>query len=279
MSYRNVISYDGVEPVHLFKNVELVFGSRLLVRDYQVALVVEPGRRITEYESGMHYLDIRNSHILKAVSKLLYDDNPYKVEVYFGSVEKVYPTHFGGRFKAYQKDTKIEETFTFTCRADIKLNSLEEIYINSPLLLNTLTAQAIEEYLRGPITAKISSVLSKIAVRKDWDVVDLNQKICGINDILKKCIADEFFEYGFVLESINISSIEIAEGLKRHEVIQEAKTTAVAAATLGINNETKMLLDILEKYGQNGDTNGSASLAMLPVMLDLYDTYVKKREK
>ncbi|HKL73427.1 MAG TPA: SPFH domain-containing protein [Clostridia bacterium] len=183
-------------------------GSRLVVRESQMAVLVNKGKFADVFEPGTYKLDdLANIPILSALANWVYAfETKWTAEVYFINTVQFLNQKWGTQNPVMLRDKdfgmiRIRAFGVYSFRAvDIK-KCIEEFAGTRPLA----KVDDVNEYLKRAIVSKLSDVIgeSKIAA------LDFASQYDELSEFAQQKLQKHFEEFGLELSSFHIENISL----------------------------------------------------------------------
>ncbi len=192
---------------------DLKLGAQLIVRESQSAVFMRGGKALDTFGPGRHTLTTANVPLLGELLKIPFGgQTPFKAEVMFVNHKVFTNLKWGTREPILFRDAEL---------AMVRLRAFGIMSFrveNAQLFLNNLvgtkgsyTQQAIEDFLRGIIIARLTDFLGENLKT----VFDLPRYFDELAAGTKARVKDDFGKYGMVLEDLLINSISPPEEVQK----------------------------------------------------------------
>lgn len=192
---------------------KLMFGSKLTVREGQVAVFVNKGQIADVFEPGMHKLSARNLPVLTKLNSWKYGFNsPFFSEVYFVNTRQFTNQKWGTSNPIAMRDKdfgtiRIRGFGAYSFKvADAGL-FLKELFGTS----STFKTEDIVNYLKSMIVAGISDTIAESKI----GALDLAANLLEFNEMTKAQIADKFDAMGLSLVNLIVENISFPEQVEK----------------------------------------------------------------
>jgi membrane protease subunit (stomatin/prohibitin family) len=193
---------------------EIKNGAQLIVRETQVAILVDQGRFADVFQPGRHELTTANMPILTTLRGWKYGFNsPFKVEVYFVSTKQFMNQKWGTKNPILMRDSEFGPirmrafgTFNF------KVGSDPKIFIKNVAGTDgNFTTDGIQDQLRNYVITKLTDQLAESKIPVLDMAANLNEFSAALTTILKP----EFDELGIDLTKFLIENISLPEEVEK----------------------------------------------------------------
>ena len=221
MAIIDVVKFDGLRSrdwlVYKFPSDTLVFGTRLIVNEGQVAVFVKGGQVCDLFYPGSYILDTDNLPVLFHIFNLPYGGNtPFTAEVYFintktkldipwgtsDPIQLIDPKYFVKlRIRAFgQMGLKLMDYSLFFREL---IGSMNQNYI--------VSFDKIKLFYRGMVVTKVKSIISEMILAEKISAVEISAHLDDISDKCREEISGEFQKYGFNVVNFFVQSINFPD--------------------------------------------------------------------
>ncbi len=198
--------YEIVHKVDMSKNI-VKRGSRLTVREGQVAIFCDKGTVADVFKPGMYKLDTDTLPILTSLLSWAYAfESPFKSDIYFISTRLFVNHKWGTATPVIIKDNKLGTvrvrgygTYSFRV-SDAKL-----LFKNLSGARPTFTTADVENYMRSMLVMGISDALGACGIQ----VEDMSANLMELSGVVLKSLSPRFKELGLELSSFNFESLSL----------------------------------------------------------------------
>lgn len=210
--------------------VEIMNGSRLIVRDGQVAVFVKEGRVADIFAPGQYKLETKN---LPFLTQLMHwnkgFNSPFKAEVYYVTTTQFNGQKWGTSSPLTVNDSKIGSgvpvrafgTYAYKIN-DAKLFLMELLGSKSEF-----TTDKIQDHLRSIIVSSMTDVIAS----SKFGVFDLSSKLTEFNEIAKTSLQSKFNALGMTLVTMVVESINFPAEIQ--EMINKRAGVGIMADKMG----------------------------------------------
>lgn len=192
---------------------KLMYGSKLTVRESQIAVFVNKGKIADIFEPGMHKLEARNLPILTKLNSWKYGFNsPFFSEVYFVNTKQFANQKWGTSNPIAMRDKdfgtiRIRGYGAFSFKVSDAGLFLKELFGTN----STFETEDIASYLKTIIVAGISDTIAESKI----GALDLAANLLEFNEMTKAQIAHKFEEMGLRLTSLIVENISFPEQVEK----------------------------------------------------------------
>lgn len=196
---------------------EIKQGAQLIVRQSQIAILVDQGKIADVFASGRHELATKNLPVLSSIRgwKYLFD-SPFKAEVYFVNTRNFTNLKWGTKNPVMLRDpefgpVRLRSYGTYVVRVADPVKFVTEIVGTG----GHFTLDGICDQLRNLIVTRFADMLGESRI----PVLDLAGNYDELSSLLTQKIAGEFLEYGLdvtklLVENVSLP-IEVEEALDK----------------------------------------------------------------
>lgn len=192
---------------------KIMMGSKLTVRESQVAVFVNKGKIADIFGPGMHKLDARNLPILTILNSWKYGFNsPFFSEVYFVNTKQFANQKWGTSNPIAMRDKdfgtiRLRGYGAFSFRVKDAGIFLKELFGTS----SNFKTEDISNFLKTIIVAGISDTIAESKI----SALDLAANLLEFNEMTKTQIADKFESLGLELVSLIVENISFPEEVEK----------------------------------------------------------------
>jgi len=251
--------------------LEIIWGSQLIVRESQTAIFFRDGRSLDTFGPGRFILQTQNLPLLtKFFTSLGYGpQSPFKAEVYFLNM-KLFPNlKWGTKEPILFKDSELQ-------MIRLRSHGIFSIQIKDPaLFLNKVVGTQglyynsdIEDYLRNIITTRMTDILGN-AIKT---IFDMPKELNKLSLIIKSSLNLDFEGLGLFIHDFYVNSVSLPQNVQE---MVDARTGMAAIGNMDKFMKYKAALS-LEKAAENPGGSAAAGVGvgagmgmgfMLPQML------------
>lgn len=192
---------------------EIMMGSKLTVRESQVAVFVNKGKIADIFEPGMYRLSTSNLPILtKLMSWKTGFNSPFKAEVYFVSTRQFTDQKWGTVNPIIMRDpelgaVRIRGFGKFSFKVFDAEKFLKELFGTS----STFTTKDITDYLKSMIISDISDTLAEMKI----SALDVSANLKEISAAVEKNLDEDFKKIGLKLVTVIIENLSVPEEVEK----------------------------------------------------------------
>ena len=186
---------------------EIKNGAKLIVRESQVAILVDGGRIADLFGPGTHTLTTENLPILSTLRNWKHGfESPFKVEVYFVSTKNFIDQKWGTKNPIMLRDPEFGPirlrafgTYTFKVKDAVKF--IEEVAGTNAYF----TTDEVANQLRNITISRFTDVLGESKI----PILDLAANYDELSLYIKNRICADFEAYGIELTQLSIENISL----------------------------------------------------------------------
>ena len=251
--------------------------AKLQVTDAQEAIIVVNGTKSQKFGPGQFDLDSPNYPILRAFYGIPFGgENPWTVQAWF--VNKLTPKDVDwsiGEFPIFDSSFQAQIPIEVHGKYGITVADAERLVLKLALGFPTnadgeveVTADDFTEQLRGELTAKTKSLITKIFVMNQYSINTISGHLADMSAILEPELNSFFEEFGCRLSKFYVTSVGIDTSTESGRVAQEAINQQTAQKISGHTwQQGKMFETAQQALGGNGSGGGLLGAVMMAGML------------
>ncbi|HEX8658740.1 MAG TPA: SPFH domain-containing protein [Hymenobacter sp.] len=230
-------------------------GAQLVVRDSQVALLMDQGRIADVFGPGRHVLATANLPVLTTLRGWKYGfDSPFKVDIFFVSTKQFTNLKWGTPNPVILRDPEFKQVRvrafgTFTLRVTDAARFLTEFAGTNSLV----RISDVEGQLRSAIVNKFSDTLAEANV----SVLDLARNYQELGERLRPLLQDDFGAYGLELSRFYLENASLPAEV---EAFLDKTTQMSMVGDLGRFQQFQAGLAVEKAAEQEGGIGGAAVL-------------------
>lgn len=261
---------------------QIMNGSKLTVRESQIAIFVNKGKLADIFEPGMYKLETSNLPILTQILSWPYGfKSPFYADVYFINTKQFTNLKWGTSNPIVMRDKefgtiRIRGYGTYAFKVENPKVFLEELFGTN----STFLTSDIEQYLKSMLVSCISDAIAESKI----SALDMACNLMEFSEVVKENIAHKFASLG-----LNITNFVI-ENISFPEQVEKAIDTRSSMGVLGDTMDTYMkytaanAMSDAAKNNTPGNLSGAGvglgtGLAMADMMKQAYSSSSKKAEK
>ena len=191
----------------------IMFGSKLTVREGQVAVFVNKGKLADVFEPGMHTLHTSNLPILTQLLALPFGfKSPFYADIYFISKKQFTNQTWGTSTPITMRDAefgtiRIKGYGKYSFRVDDSKTFLKEIFGTC----ESFATEDINNYLRSIVVASISDTIAESKVK----ALDLASNLLEFSKLSLDVAKSHFAEIGLKLSKLIIENFSFPEEVEK----------------------------------------------------------------
>ncbi|MDD4150142.1 MAG: SPFH domain-containing protein [Bacteroidales bacterium] len=195
--------------VHRFERYqnEIKMGSKLTVRESQVAVFINEGQIADVYSPGMYTLTTENMPILSTLKGWKYGFNsPFKAEVYFVNTKKFLDNKWGTPNPVMLRDAefgpiRIRAFGNYEFRVNDAATFIRDIVVTD----GSFTTEQVTNQLRNIIVTRFTDAVAEAKI----PVLDMAANYNEFSEVIGKVIKDKYNAYGLEMTKFLVSNISL----------------------------------------------------------------------
>ena len=221
MAIIDVVKFDGLRSrdwlVYKFPSDTLVFGTRLIVNEGQVAVFVKGGQVCDLFYPGSYILDTDNLPVLFHIFNLPYGGNtPFTAEVYFINTKTKLDIPWGTSDPIQLIDPKYFVKLRIRAFGQMGLKLMDyslffRELIGSMNQNDIVSFDKIKLFYRGMVVTKVKSIISEMILAEKISALEISAHLDDISDKCREEISGEFQKYGFNVVNFFVQSINFPD--------------------------------------------------------------------
>lgn len=192
---------------------EIMKGSKLVVRESQLAIFVQEGKIADIFTAGTHKLDTHNLPILTTLSNWVYAfESKFKGDVYFINTTQFTNRKWGTTNPVMMRDAdfgviRLRGHGIYSFRATDPEKLLKQLFGTRPILR---TAD-IEGHLKKAIISKLSDAIAESRIA----ALDLSMHYDELSAAAKNILDADFKDFGLELVTFYIENLSLPEEVEK----------------------------------------------------------------
>ena len=188
-------------------------GSKLTVRESQIAIFVNKGKLADIFEPGMYSLETSNLPILTQLLSLPYGfKSPFYADVYFINTKQFTNLKWGTTNPIAMRDKdfgtiRLRGFGTYAFKMENPKVFMEQLFGTN----STFTTDDISQYLKSMLVSCISDTIAEAKI----SVLDMSSNLLEFSDVVKENIAHKFNELGLTITNFVIENISLPEEVEK----------------------------------------------------------------
>jgi len=237
---------------------KIMMGSKLTVRESQVAIFVDKGKVADVFEPGMYKLSTSNLPFLTAMLSLPYGfKSPFTSEVYFISTKQFTNQKWGTSNPIAMRDKefgtiRIRGYGSYSFKVDEPSTFLKELFGTN----SSFKTEDIASYLRSLIVTSVSDTIASSKI----SAIDLAANLEEFGDAVLNKGGDKLKNLGLKLVNFNVENISFPEE------IEKAIDTRASMGVLSDQMDTFMKYQTANAL-RDASKNSSGNMATAGVQL------------
>ncbi len=204
---------------------QIQMGSKLTVRESQIAILVSDGKIADVFGPGMHKLETSNMPVLTVLKSWAFGfKSPFYADVYFINTKQFTNQKWGTTNPIAMRDKdfgtiRVRGFGAYSFKVNDATVLLKELFGTN----STFNTEDINDYLKTMVVANISDTIAESKI----SALDLASNLLEFNDMAKKALEGKFEEMGLKLTNL------IVENLSFPKAVEEALDTRSSMGIMG----------------------------------------------
>ncbi len=230
---------------------QIMMGSKLVVRESQVAVFVNKGKIADIFQPGTHTLSTSNLPFLTKLLALPYGfKSPFYSEVYFVNTKQFTNQKWGTANPITMRDKefgviRIRAYGKYAFRVSDAGLFLKELFGTNA----SFTTQDINDYLRSIMVAGISDTIAESKV----SAIDLACNLLEFNKMATNQIGNHFLDLGLQVSNI------VVENISFPEAVEKAIDTRSSMGVMGDSMDTFVKYQAANAMRDSAQNQGGAA--------------------
>ena len=232
---------------------EIMRGSKLTVRESQVAIFVDRGRIADVFQPGDYKLDAVNLPILSGLNALLYQDKkaPFKSDLYFVNTKQFPNQKWGTKNPITMRDNefgmiRIKAFGTYSFRVTDPSVFLKELFGTN----STFTVDSISDYLKSLVLSQIADTIAESNI----SALDMASNYQEFGNLVENYSREKFAKMGLNIVAFNVENINFPEAVEK--AIDERTSLGILGGSMGAYTQKKTA-DAIGDAAKNTGTAGA----------------------
>lgn len=249
--------------------------AKLQVNEAQEAVLVVNGTKAQKFGPGQYDLDSPNVPILRNYFGIPFgNENPWTVQVWF--VNKLTPKDIDwyiDEFPIYDSNFQAQIPIRANGKYGITVSDAERLILKLALGYPTggqgeikVTVNDFTEQLRGELTAKSKSLITKIFSSNNYGINEISAHLTDISNILQPDLNAFFDEFGCALSKFYVTAIGIDSHTEAGRLAQEAINQQTAQKISGHTWQQGKLFETAQQAVNNPQGGGILGAVMMAGM-------------
>jgi len=238
---------------------QIMWGSKVTVRQSQVAVFVNKGKVADIFEAGTHHLSAANLPILTELLSLPYGfKSPFFSEVYFVNTKQFTNQKWGTSNPITMRDKdfgtiRIKSYGTFAYKVNDVRVFLNELFGTN----STFKTEDITNYLKSMLVSTMSDVIAESRI----SALDMACNLTEFNEVVSSKMVENFTKLGLQLTNFVIENISFPEE------VEKAIDTRSSMGVLGDTMDTYMKYQTANAMRDSANNPASGNMANMGVGL------------
>ena len=232
---------------------EIMSGSKLTVRESQVAVFVHKGKIADIFQPGQYTLSTNNLPVLSGLRALLYQgrDVVVKSDVYFVNTKQFTNLKWGTKNPITMRDAdfgmvRVGAFGTYSMRVFDAERFLKELFGTN----STFTVADINDHLKSLLVSQMADTVAESKI----PMLDMAANLQEFSAMCRTNITEKFREYGLDITSFTIENISLPQEVEK--VLDERTSLGILGDKMGTYTQKKAA-DALGDAARNTGTVGT----------------------
>lgn len=250
--------------------------AKLQVNEAQEAIVVVNGTKSQKFGPGQYNLDSPNVPILREFFGVPFGGvNPWTVQIWF--VNKLKPRDVQWRIDnfpvydaAFQAQIPIGVSGTYGITVEDAERLVFQLALGFPYSgdgAQEITVDDFTEQLRGELTVKSKSLISKAFQANGYSVNQISAHLSDISSVLQPDLESFFDDYGCSLSKFYVTSIDVDTTTEYGRSVQEAISQQTAQKISGHTWQQSKMFETAQEAMRNSQGGGILGAVMMTGMM------------
>lgn len=271
------IRWDGEIGVLAYRHPKINISkyAKLQVSDAQEAIVVVNGTKSQKFGPGQYDMDSPNYPILRSFYGIPFGgENPFTVQVWF--VNKLTPKDIDWEiddFPIYDQTFQAQIPIEAHGKYGISVSDPERFILKLALGYPAdsqgsvrVTADHFTEQLRGELTAKTKSIITKVFSNNRYGINEISAHLDSISSNLSPELSLFFQDFGCALSKFYVTTIGIDTTTESGRIAQEAINQQTAQKISGHTWQQSKIFETAQQVVNNSQGGGLLGAVMMAGM-------------
>lgn len=232
---------------------EIMTGSKLTVRESQVAVFVNRGQIADIFTPGQYTLSTGNLPILSGLRSLLYQGREVvvKSDLYFVNTKQFTNQKWGTQNPVIMRDAdfgmlRLKAFGSYAFRVEDAGKFLKELFGTN----STFTTEDIADHLKSIIVSQMSDTIAESKI----GVLDMTANLQEFGETIRQTIAHKFEELGLSLTAFILENVSLPENVEK--ALDERTQLGILGDKMGTYTQKKAA-DALGDAAKNPGMTGA----------------------
>ena len=230
---------------------EIMIGSKLTVRESQVAVFMVKGKIADVFQPGIHTLIVNNIPLISSILSLGRDKKAFTADVFFVNTKQFTNQKWGTTNPITMRDKefgsiRIRGYGSFAFKVTDAALFLKEVFGTNSLY----TSEQVANYLKSILVSGISDTIAESKI----GALDLAGNLLEFSKVVKSQINEQFTNLGLDLTNLVIENISFPEA------VEKAIDTQSSMGVLKNSMDTYTKFKAAEAIGEAAKNPGMAGL-------------------
>ena len=191
---------------------DIMIGSKLTVRESQVAIFMVKGKIADVFQPGIHTLVVNNIPILSSLLSLGRDKKAFTADVFYVNTKQFTNQKWGTTNPITMRDKdfgsiRIRGYGSFAFKVSDAAVFLKEVFGTN----STYTSESVANYLKSILVSGISDTIAESKI----SALDLASNLLEFSKVVKEQVNEQFTNLGLTLSNLVIENISFPEQVEK----------------------------------------------------------------
>ena len=193
---------------------EIKNGAKLIVRESQVAMLLNEGKIADVFQAGTHTLNTQNIPVLSRLKGWKYGfESPFKADVYFFSVKQFMNLRWGTPSPVMMRDPQFGQVRVRAFGTyNVRIRDFSRFFTEYAGTFPQLTSAEFEQQLRNFIAPRFGEALALSSI----SVLDVAGNLSALNSRIQPLIQPYFDDLGVEITQFTISGTSLPDEVSRY---------------------------------------------------------------
>lgn len=230
---------------------EIMIGSKLTVRESQVAVFMVKGKIADVFQPGIHTLVVNNIPLISSILSIGRDKKAFTADVFFVNTKQFPNQKWGTTNPITMRDKdfgsiRIRGYGSFSFKVSDAAVFLKEVFGTN----STYTSESVANYLKSILVSGISDTIAESKI----SALDLASNLLEFSKVVKEQVKEQFANMGLDLSNLVIENISFPEQ------VEKAIDTQSSMGVLKNSMDTYTKFKAAEAIGDAAKNPGMAGL-------------------
>lgn len=237
-----------------YPNGEIMWGSQLLVKEHQQAVLVKEGRMLGPFPPGRHTLSTKNIPVLKSlIGTVTGGDSPFTAEVWYVNKSVDLNVRWGTSTPIQVKDPEygIMIPVLGYGMLGVTVADCKKFLLKIAGALPVYDRETVEMHFKAILLSSAKTHIAQALVQRKLSILDIAAHIRELSIDLQGMFKDEFAAYGLGVEAFRIESITTREDDAAVTRLREALARRAEMKILGTDFAQTESFEVMKRAAAN----------------------------